>query len=94
MHDGVQNGVDWERKLMSRQVLHDLVERIPEEELTTAQRFLEYLTSNPALRAVLTALPDDEPVTEDDAAAIRRAEADIRASRIVSHEDIVREFRR
>ncbi len=79
---------------MTRQVLHDLVERIPEEELTTAQRFLEYLASNPALRAVLTALPDDEPVTEDDAAAISRAEADIRASRIVSHEDILGEFRR
>jgi len=77
---------------MSRQTLHDLVERIPEEDLKAAQRFLEYLASNPALRAVLMAAEDDEPVTEEDAAAIRRAEAEIQASRVVPHEEILREF--
>jgi hypothetical protein len=33
---------------MSRHTLHDLVDRIPEEELSAAQRFLEYLAVSPA----------------------------------------------
>lgn len=49
---------------MSRHTLHDLVDRIPEEELSAAQRFLEYLAVNPAHRAAWSAPPDDEPVTE------------------------------
>jgi hypothetical protein len=49
---------------MSRDTLHSLVDRIPEEELPAAQRFLEYLAVSPAYRAALCAAPDDEPVTE------------------------------
>jgi hypothetical protein len=77
---------------MSREVLHHLVDRIPEEELAAAKRFLEYLTVSPAYRAALSASEDDEPVTEADAAAMERAREDIRAGRIVSHNDILREF--
>jgi hypothetical protein len=55
---------------MSRDILHDLVDRIPEEELPAAKRFLEYLAVSPAYRAALSAAPDDEPVTEADAAAL------------------------
>ena len=58
---------------MSRDTLHDLVDRIAEDELPTALRFLEYLATNPAYRAALSAPPDDEQVTEADAAAIARA---------------------
>ena len=58
---------------MSRDILHDLVDRIPEEELPAAKRFLEHLAVSPAYRAVLSAAPDDEPVTESDSAAIARA---------------------
>ncbi len=77
---------------MSRQTLHELVDRIPEEELPTAQRFLEYLAVSPAYRAALSAPPDDEPVTEGDAAAIARAQGEIRTGQIVSHEDVLRDF--
>ncbi len=44
---------------MSRYILHQLVDRIPEEELSAAQRFLEYLVVRPAHRAALSAPPDD-----------------------------------
>ena len=77
---------------MSRGALHDLVDRIPEEELPAAKRFLEYLAISPAYRAALAALPDDEPVTEADAAAITQAEAEIRQGKVVSHDEILREF--
>jgi len=77
---------------MSRETLHHLVDRIPDAELAAAQRYLEYLASNPALRAALTAPPDDEPVSADDVEAIRRALDDVRAGRVSSHDDVLREF--
>ena len=77
---------------MSREPLYDLIDRIPEEELPAAKRFLEYLLVNPAYRAALTAPPDDEPVTEADAAAIARARTEVRLGKVVSHDEILREF--
>ncbi len=59
---------------MARERLHILIDRIPEEEISAAQRFLEYLASTPAFRTATPALPDDEPV------------------RVVSHDEIMREF--
>ena len=77
---------------MSRDTLHHLIDRIPDGELPAAQRFLEYLASNPAYRAALAAPPDDEPVTSGDAEAIAKASEDERAGRVVSHDDVLREF--
>ena len=77
---------------MSREPLYELIDRIPEEELPAAKRFLEYLLVNPAYRAALTASPDDEPVTEADAAAIARARNEVRLGKVVSHDEILREF--
>lgn len=77
---------------MSSDVLHTLIDRLPAQELSAAQRFLEFLATSPAYRAALSAVPDDEPVTDADAAAIRRAQEDIRAGRVVSHDDILQEF--
>lgn len=77
---------------MTRDTLHDLVNRIPEEELPAATRFLEYLAVNPAYRAALSAAPDDEQVTEGDGAAIAAAHEDVRSGRVISHEEVLREF--
>jgi len=77
---------------MSRHILHDLVDRIPEEELSAAQHFLEYLAVNPAYRAAWSAPPDDEPVTDGDAAAMARAQEEVLSGIVVPHEDVLREF--
>jgi len=77
---------------MSRDALHDLIDRIPEEELPAARRFLEYLAINPIHRAALLAPPDDEPVTEADATAIARAQEEVREGKVASHAEILREF--
>ena len=66
---------------MTRDTLHDLVNRIPEEELPSAIRFLEYLTVNPAYRAALSAALDDEHVTEGDGVAIAAAHEDLRSEK-------------
>jgi hypothetical protein len=77
---------------MAREQLHISIDRIPEAEISAAQRFLEYLASTAAFRAAILASPDDEPVTQGDAEAIARARADIESGRIVSHDEILREF--
>jgi hypothetical protein len=77
---------------MSRDTLHDLVDRIPEEELPAAKRFLEYLAVGPAYRAALSAPPDDEPVTEADRASIARVRDEVRAGKVTSHDEILRDF--
>jgi len=77
---------------MTRDALHELIDRIPEGEIVAAQRFLEYLARSAAFRATLSAPPDDEPVTTGDVEAIVRAHQDIQAGKVVSHEEILREF--
>jgi predicted transcriptional regulator len=69
---------------MTRTDLYRLIDELPEAELHAAARFLEYLrdAGDPLLRA-LHAAPEDE-------AAIEEALEDVRAGRIVRHEDLWR----
>ena len=50
---------------------HELIERLPDSRIATAVRFLEFMLLDPIARAVATALPDDEPVTEQDRCRLR-----------------------
>jgi hypothetical protein len=77
---------------MGRDRLHELVNRIPENDLIAAQRYLEYLAASQAYRAALAAALDDEPVTEGDAHAIERTAEEIRVCKVVEHQEILREF--
>ncbi len=45
---------------------HELIERLPASQVSTAIRFLEFMLLDPVARAVATAPPDDEPVTSED----------------------------
>ena len=45
---------------------HELIDRLPDSQVTTAVRFLEFMLLSPAARALATAPSDDEAVTEDD----------------------------
>lgn len=76
----------------NRQVLHTLVDELPEPELPAAKRFLEYLrqTADPLRLALDSAPVDDEPLTEDDLAAIREGFADKAEGETVSHEEAKR----
>ena len=66
---------------MTRESLHELIDRIPEEEIAAAQRFLEVLAASAAFRAARSAPPDGEPITSGDAEAIARAQRDIQAGK-------------
>jgi len=76
-----------------RQVLHSLVDELPDDDLVAARRFLEYLRfrSQDPLRVLLDGAPiDDEPTTEEDLAAIREGRADQTQGEVVSHEEVER----
>jgi hypothetical protein len=45
---------------------HELIERLPDSQISIAVRFLEFMLLNPVARALATAPSDDEPVTDQD----------------------------
>lgn len=68
--------------MTTKDALHRLIDELPESELATAWHLLEPLRalraeSDPVLRAFLNAPEDDEPLTEEEIAAIEEGEADI-----------------
>ena len=74
----------------NRQALHTLVDKLPESELPAAKRFLEYLfQAGDPLHPVLDSAPvDDEPLTEEDLAAIREGFVDRDQGETVSHQEV------
>ena len=82
--------------MKNRRTLHALVDELPESELPAAQRFLEYLRRQPeeSLRSMLAAAPlDDEPLTEEDLAAIREGLEEKARGDVVTHEEVRRLLR-
>jgi predicted transcriptional regulator len=76
--------------MIAREELHELVERLPESELTAARSYLRYLAtvgSDPVLRALMNAPLDDEPLTEEELEAIEEGRRDLAEGRVVSHEE-------
>lgn len=79
----------------NRQTLHTLVDELPEPELPAARRYLEYLrqTADPLRRALEAAPVDDEPLTDEDLAAVRRGRTEYAKGETVSHDEIKRLLR-
>ncbi len=77
--------------MLTRDDLHQLLDSIPDNELTAAATSLRPLV-DPVLWSLLTAPIDDEPETEEERTAIAEADEDIRQGRLIAHEDIKREF--
>jgi hypothetical protein len=70
-------GIDYTGDVTTRQALHDLVDRLPEERLSDAEERLSQLT--PVLdeefwNRLEDAPFDDEPLTQRELAALERAE--------------------
>lgn len=75
-----------------REALHRLVDELPEEDLPTASRVLGALqaTSDPMLRALTSAPPDDEPDRDDADGGLTEAREEAAAGRTLSHEELKR----
>ncbi|MCI0439612.1 MAG: hypothetical protein L0177_10840 [Chloroflexi bacterium] len=80
--------------MTTREDLHRLVDELPENEIHSARRYLEYLRSfnDPILKSLWEAPEDDEPETEEERRGVEEAYEDLRAGRVVSSEEIEREF--
>lgn len=80
--------------MVTREELHQIVDWLPDDILeASGQAFLDFLKKeNPVLYALITALEDDEPETEEERAAVGEVYREIREGKDcwVSHEDVVR----
>jgi hypothetical protein len=73
---------------------HELIERLPDAQISTAIRFLEFILLDPVARAVATAPPDDEPVTEQDRRRFHSGQAWFaqRGGKGIPMEEVLAEF--
>ena len=78
----------------NKQHAHELIERLPPSEVATAVRFLEFMLLDPVARAVATAPPDDEPVTDEDRRLFHEGQIWFRqrGGKGIPMEDVLSEF--
>jgi len=82
-----------ESDAVKRQI-KDLIDGMPPDELLVIKRFIQYVRDmeDPFLRNLAEAPWDDEPLSDEDIAAIVEAEADIKAGRLIPAEEVYREL--
>ena len=80
--------------MSGREMLHKLVEALPEREIPTASRVLEALscTTDPVARSLATAPFDDEADDDDFDGGLTEARQEAREGRLISHEEVRREL--
>jgi hypothetical protein len=78
----------------ARTKLHDLVESLPSEDVPTALRVLEALSSSsdPVPLALRDIPFDDEPETEEEREAVAEARRDIEEGRGIPHDEVMRKY--
>jgi len=74
-----------------RQELHRLLEHIPDSEVSAGRKFLRSFV-DPVTFSLLTAPFDEEPVTEEERAAVEAARREPGSG--TPHEQVVKEFER
>ncbi len=75
-----------------KQHAHELIDRLDPSMITTAVRFLEFITMDPVARSIATAPIDEESLTEKEDQALDRAEAWLKQNGGIPHEEILAEF--
>ena len=73
---------------------HELIERLPDSQISTAVRFLEFMLLDRVARALATAPADDEAVTEQDRRRLHDGQAWFRqrGGNGIPMEDVLAEF--
>ena len=81
--------------MTTKEKVHRVIDELPESELHTALRFLEYLRDvrgDPLLRALMEAPEDDEPLTPEEAQGVDEAWQEYLRGEAVSAEEAKREL--
>ncbi len=77
----------------ARTKLHDLIESLPSEDVPTALRVLEALSSSSEVPLAFRDIPiDDEPETADERAAVAEARREIEEGRLIPHDEVMRKY--
>ena len=79
---------------VAREELKSLIDDLPDYELDAVRQYIQSLhpSDDPVASALADVPVDDEPVTDDDLSAIEESDADIDAGRVVSIEQLKREY--
>jgi hypothetical protein len=82
------------KSVILREELHSLVDDLSDQDLPTAKRFLAYLRNirDPFMQKLVEAPYEDEPLTEEDIAALDEAWEDLAAGRVITMEELEREL--
>ena len=87
---------DGKEPMTAKEKIHELVDALPERELETAVRVLEGLAalalSDPVAQALAQAPEDDEPVSEEEEAAVAEARAELDRGEFIPHEEVKRRW--
>ncbi len=77
------------KSVILKEELHGLIDELSDRDLYTAKRFLAYLRNirDPVLQKLVETPYQDEPLTEEDKAALDEAWEDVATGRVVSHEE-------
>jgi predicted transcriptional regulator len=76
-----------------RETLYQLIDQLPEEDLSTAKRILQALSASAVPHVSLDEAPlDDEPDDDDFDGGLTEARADAAAGRVVPHEEMKRRW--
>ena len=77
--------------MTTREMLHVIVDRLPETELATAERMLIALDQPDALQKTLASAPlDDEADDDDFDGGLTAARNQARSGQTISHEELLR----
>ena len=60
-----------------KQHAHELIDRLPGDQIATVVRFIEFALADPLSRSLAVAPVEDEPISEEEAAALDEAHAAI-----------------
>jgi hypothetical protein len=82
------------KTVILRDELRQLLDQLPDQDLYTAKRFLAYLrnTRDPVMQKLVETPYDDEPLTEEDEAALAEAWEAIARGEVYTHEEVRREL--
>ncbi len=78
--------------LAEKEHAHELIERLPVDQISTVVRFIEFMLLDPVSRSLAAAPMDDEPVTEEEVQAVDASKEWFRHNRGIPHEEVLAEF--
>lgn len=79
--------------MTTRDRLHQIVDKLPEEELDAALQAIEARADDPMIRRLDDAPAEDEEISPEEEAAVQEARDELAAGApLISHDEIKREF--